>query len=201
MYSVRVNVVTVFQISPQIDPSQNWTLFKPIPILEDAEEEADSLFSSLKTSHSSSLKALHCTCPRQEVGQRPEVTAESPFPPLRRTASFPRCHPKLDPHRFDLNSERPQFVNQSLRQLPTVPPDFGDWQNRRNSVNVTVLPSPPRPLTHYSSTQDFVKISNRPPKRLQHRNASFPGKYAQCGMFSMYNFKVRKTVKSAIYGA
>ena len=154
-------------------------MFKPVPILEDAEEEADSLFSSLKTSHSSSLKALHCTCPRPEVGQRPtEVTAESPFPPLKRTASFPRCHPNLDPHRFDLNSERPQFVNQSLRQLPTVPPDFGDWpQNRRNSVNVTVSPPPPiRTLTHYSSTQDFVKNSNRPPKRLQHRNASFPGK-------------------------
>ena len=96
-----LNKIFQFQISPENDPSQNWTLIKPLPIQEDCEDEADSLFSSIKTSHSSSLKAL-CTCPKSAatIDDTDEIEAPSL---LRRVASFPRCHPNLDPHRYSLN--------------------------------------------------------------------------------------------------
>jgi len=110
-----------FQISPTNDPSQNWTLSTP-PTLSSTEEDTyDSLFSSLKTSHSSSLKEL-CTCSSQPNLSRVIHPESKPHTELQRVASWPRA--ASDPHRFDLVLGA-QGDMQELKQLPTVPPsDF-----------------------------------------------------------------------------
>ena len=182
---------------------------------------------------------MTCTCPQDlpaldvdnvdEHHQPPSL----PFPStthsrLRRVASYPRCHPNLDPHRFSLYfdggisktrtliEQQPQNILHSLRQLPTVPPSDGeglvlpdqlflphhyhDLVQQQPPPPQSSLQQPPnnqhlRPLTHYSSTQDFVIPKHRqqsscstshnnnnsssqhhhhPLRRLQHRNASFP---------------------------
>ena len=111
----------IFQISPTNDPSQNWTLSTP-PTLSSTEEDTyDSLFSSLKTSHSSSLKEL-CTCSSQPNLSRVIHPESKPHTELQRVASWPRA--ASDPHRFDLVLGA-QGDMQELKQLPTVPPsDF-----------------------------------------------------------------------------
>ena len=110
------------QISPTNDPSQNWTLSTPTTTtLSSTEDTYDSLFSSLKTSHSSSLKEL-CTCTSDSnLTQLQKSSSKPNHTELHRVASWPRSAP--DPHRFDLilNAESKE-LNQELKQLPTVPP-------------------------------------------------------------------------------
>lgn len=112
-----------FQISPTNDPSQNWTLSTPTTTtLSSTEDTYDSLFSSLKTSHSSSLKEL-CTCTSDSnLTQLQKSSSKPNHTELHRVASWPRSAP--DPHRFDLilNAESKVAENQELKQLPTVPP-------------------------------------------------------------------------------
>lgn len=123
-----------FQISPTNDPSQNWTMTTP----QTSEENCDSLFSSLKTSHSSSLKEL-CTC-------HESIQSNSKHPELQRVASYPKA--VLDPHRFELKESK---LKLELKHLPTVPPsDFWSSQTSKS-------PSPER-LSEISGPQD--QISN-----------------------------------------
>ena len=134
---------------------------------------------------------MTCTCPQPALDDEPPLTT----PTLRRVASYPRCHPNFDPHRFSLHFDglEPQNIH-SLRQLPTVPPSGGlpgqlFWPNYHHHPQSSLQPPNHhhlhllRPLTHYSSTQDFVKKQHQQPsnsssqlplRRLQHRNASFP---------------------------
>jgi hypothetical protein len=131
MYKCISKAYTTFfrfllQISPDNDPSNNWTL-KPVFVEYmssiNEEEDIDSLFSrSLKTSHSSSLKAI-CTCHATTASIEGAATVPEP-PQLIRVASYPRGQPRLDPHRFSLNGLRqpPLSLQGGLRQLPTVPP-------------------------------------------------------------------------------
>ena len=114
------------QISPTNDPSQNWTLSTPTTTTVSSTEEDnttyDSLFSSLKTSHSSSLKEL-CTCTGSDSNLTTQFQKSKPnHAELHRVASWPRSNP--DPHRFDLilNDKQSKVENQELKQLPTVPP-------------------------------------------------------------------------------
>ena len=111
------------QISPTNDPSQNWTLSTPTTTtLSSTEDTYDSLFSSLKTSHSSSLKEL-CTCTSDSnLTQLQKSSSKPNHTELHRVASWSRSAP--DPHRFDLilNDKQSKVENQELKQLPTVPP-------------------------------------------------------------------------------
>jgi len=134
-----------FQISPTNDPSQNWTLSTPTTTtLSSTEDTYDSLFSSLKTSHSSSLKEL-CTCTSDSnLYQLHKSSSKPNHTELHRVASWPRSAP--DPHRFDLilNAESKE-LNQELKQLPTVPPqrllqqDFWSVQAVPESISVQEL--------------------------------------------------------------
>ena len=95
------------------------------------ETDYDSLFSqnSLKTSRSN----MHlCTCTSQSNGNveisntnDSDLQAKNPHKGVQRVASYPKCHPSLDPHRFDLLAPMgtPEgTLKGTLRHLPTVPP-------------------------------------------------------------------------------
>ncbi len=83
-----------FQISPENDPANNWTLIRPHgPMASISEEESDSMYtSSLKTSHSSSVKniaeaeadfdGLSCTCRPSSSPQPPNLNNPSSAPSI-----------------------------------------------------------------------------------------------------------------------
>ena len=108
-----LKLMIFFQISPENDPSNNWTLFKvDNPGIQNPgsdqmssiqEEEFDSLFSSpsLKTSHSSSHKEL-CTCLGGQISDQDLTVKPKGHRLLTRMSSYPKCHPDYDPHRYDL---------------------------------------------------------------------------------------------------
>lgn len=111
------------------------------------EEEYDSLFSaSLKTSHSSSQKNLHtCACMQEDTPRHHHKS-------VQRMASWPKCHPSNDPHRFD--SLPTNHTNEGLRQLPSMPPINLFWP--QPSLQLKKPPQTP-PLTHSQSSTEFNK--------------------------------------------
>merc|ERR1712061_903564 len=168
-----------FQISPENDPANNWTLIKVNNITQGGseqmssiqEEEYDSLFSSsLKTSHSSSHKEL-CTCLGGQISDQ-DLPQQRGHRLLTRMASYPKCHPDLDPHRYDLerkedsnNLEAAQAVSVvGLRQLPTIPPSSYFWQPKQQQSNTQ-----PRRSLASTPTSDFHK---RPSRTFSHNSFS-----------------------------
>jgi len=167
------------KISPENDPSNNWTLIKvdnPIQggseqMTSIQEEEFDSLFSSpsLKTSHSSSHKEL-CTCLGGQISDQDLTAQPRGHRHLTRMASYPKCHPDYDPHRFDLKPQEATADIETvpvvgLRQLPTIPPTSCFWQQEKQPNT-----QPPRRQSLASSTtSDFHK---RPSRTYSHNNFS-----------------------------
>jgi len=197
-----------YQISPENDPANNWTLIKvnsnqqvvqgsEQQMTSIQEEEYDSLFSSsLKTSHSSSHKEL-CTCLGGQLSDQ-ALTENQPrgHRILTRMASYPKCHPDFDPHRFDLygNRKSADFDRKSadfdrksadfdrksengleavagLRQLPTIPPTSYFWQQRtsQEQTNNTQRPRRSRSPASTTPTSDFHK---RPSRNFSHNSFS-----------------------------
>ena len=159
------------QISPTNDPSQNWTLSTPTTTTVSSTEEDnttyDSLFSSLKTSHSSSLKEL-CTCTGSDSNLTTQFQKSKPnHAELHRVASWPRSNP--DPHRFDLilNDKQSKVENQELKQLPTVPPqrllqqDF--WSSSVPESSNQILPVQELRLGHLDLDSYHHPHSEIPP--------------------------------------
>jgi len=167
-----------YQISPENDPSNNWTLIKvdnPIQggseqMTSIQEEEFDSLFSSpsLKTSHSSSHKEL-CTCLGGQISDQDLTVQPRGHRHLTRMASYPKCHPDYDPHRFDLKPQEATADIETvpvvgLRQLPNIPPTSYFWQQEKKSNT-----QPRRQSVASSTTSDFHK---RPSRTYSHNNFS-----------------------------
>ena len=104
-------------------------------------------------------------------------------------ASYPKCHPDFDPHRFDLHENRKSadFVRKSadfdrksengleavagLRQLPTIPPTSYFWQQRssQEQINNTQRPRRSRSPASTTPTSDFHK---RPSRNFSHNSFS-----------------------------
>jgi len=166
-----------YQISPENDPSNNWTLIKVNNIQGGSEqmtsiqeEEFDSLFSSpsLKTSHSSSHKEL-CTCLGGQISDQDLTAQPRVHRLLTRMASYPKCHPDYDPHRYDLKQKEATTDLEAvpvvgLRQLPTIPPTSYFWQQQQQQSNTQ-----PRRSMASSPTSDFHK---RPSRTFSHNNFS-----------------------------
>ena len=155
-------VASFFQISAEIDPSNNWTLIKVDNTgldngtnqqMSSIQEETDydSLFSnnSLKSNHSSSNKEL-CTCLQfddsDDLDQnqiKSNRIKKNPHRVIQRVSSYPRCHPGLDPHRFRLDDRsglKSESTNQLLRHLPTIPPYSSteptfDWHRKPQNLH------------------------------------------------------------------
>lgn len=164
-----------YQISPENDPSNNWTLIKVNNIQGGSEqmtsiqeEEFDSLFSSpsLKTSHSSSHKEL-CTCLAGQISDQDLTAQPRGHRLLTRMASYPKCHPDYDPHRYDLEQREATALEAvsvvGLRQLPNIPPTSYFWQQQQQSN------TQPRRSLASSPTSDFHK---RPSRTFSHNNFS-----------------------------
>jgi len=168
-----------YQISPENDPSNNWTLFKvDNPGIQNPgsdqmssiqEEEFDSLFSSpsLKTSHSSSHKEL-CTCLGGQISDQDLTVKPKGHRLLTRMSSYPKCHPDYDPHRYDLKpheaiTDLKTVPVVGLRQLPTIPPTSYFWQQEKQSN------TQPRRSLAASPASDFHK---RPSRTFSHNNFS-----------------------------
>ena len=89
-------------------------------------------------------------------------------------ASYPKCHPDLDPHRYDLewkedsnNLEAAAATAVSvvgLRQLPTIPPSSYFWQPKQQQSNTQ-----PRRSLASTPTSDFHK---RPSRTFSHNSFS-----------------------------
>ena len=108
---------------------------------------------------------------------------------LTRMASYPKCHPDFDPHRFDLHGNRKtadfdrksaDFDRKSengleavagLRQLPTIPPTSYFWQQRtsQEQTNNTQRPRRSRSPASTTPTSDFHK---RPSRNFSHNSFS-----------------------------
>ena len=108
---------------------------------------------------------------------------------LTRMASYPKCHPDFDPHRFDLHGNRKSadFDRKSadfdwksengleavagLRQLPTIPPTSYFWQQRtsQEQSNNTQRPRRSRSPASTTPTSDFHK---RPSRNFSHNSFS-----------------------------
>ena len=108
---------------------------------------------------------------------------------LTRMASYPKCHPDFDPHRFDLHENRKSadfdrksadFDRKSengleavagLRQLPTIPPTSYFWQQRssQEQINNTQRPRRSRSPASTTPTSDFHK---RPSRNFSHNSFS-----------------------------
>ncbi len=141
--------VSFLQISPEYDPSNNWTLLKALnadPYMSSIQEEEqhDSLFSnSIKTSHSSSHDCVCLDHQHPQEQQKPQRKNNKIS--LQRVASYPKCHPDNDPHRFDLITKQGATKSDDMRHLPTVPPYHpGLWP-------------PSNRISHSQSSSEFFR--------------------------------------------
>jgi len=158
--------VTTLQISPEYDPSNNWTLLKALnadPYMSSIQEEEqhDSLFSnSIKTSHSSSHDCVCLDHQHPQEQQKPQRKNNKIS--LQRVASYPKCHPDNDPHRFDLITKQGATKSDDMRHLPTVPPYHpGLWP-------------PSNRISHSQSSSEFFRQSKKRPTRSLCHNMTFP---------------------------
>ena len=120
---------------------------------------------------------------------------------LTRMASYPKCHPDFDPHRFDLHGNRksPDFDRKSadfdrksadfdrksengleavagLRQLPTIPPTSYFWQQRTSQEQTNNTQRPRRSRSPASttpaSTTPTSDFHKRPSRNFSHNSFS-----------------------------
>ena len=95
---------------------------------------------------------------------------------LQRMSSYPKTHPDLDPHRYDLQrgdaNDLEAVSVAGLRQLPNIPPTSYFWQQNQEQSNTQPRRSPRSSRSPVASTNPASDFHKRPSRNFSHNSFS-----------------------------